>query len=61
MANAKLHMICGNCGSNDQFTYEITQEVNEAGLSTYDVAKEPDNKLIVTIDGTDYYIALYTV
>ena len=23
MAHAKLHMICGNCGSNDQFTYEI--------------------------------------
>lgn len=23
MANAKLHMICGNCGCNDQFDYEI--------------------------------------
>jgi len=26
MANAKLHIICGNCGQNDMFGYEVVQE-----------------------------------
>lgn len=26
MANAKLHLICGNCGCNDMFTYEIVKD-----------------------------------
>ena len=34
MAHAKLHMICGNCGSNDQFTYRI--------VTDYDDDKEQD-------------------
>ena len=26
MANAKLHMICGNCGCNDDFEFKLTKE-----------------------------------
>lgn len=26
MARARLHIICGNCGCNDMFTYEIDYE-----------------------------------
>ena len=29
MAHAKLHMICGNCGSNDQFTYKIVIDYDD--------------------------------
>lgn len=29
MAHARLHMICGNCGSNDQFEYHISNEIND--------------------------------
>jgi hypothetical protein len=29
MANAKLHMICGNCGQNDMFDYHISLEIND--------------------------------
>ena len=29
MTHAKLHMICGNSGSNDQFTYKITSEYDD--------------------------------
>ena len=28
MVHAKLHLICGNCGSDDQFTYEISEETD---------------------------------
>ena len=28
MANAKLHIICGNCGCNDEFTYSIDKGVD---------------------------------
>ena len=38
MAHAKLHMICGNCGSNDQFTYKI--------VTDYDDDKEQDYQRI---------------
>lgn len=37
MANAKLHMICGNCGSNDQFTYKIVPEVDDDTGEDYNV------------------------
>lgn len=26
MANSKLHIICGNCGCNDEFTYRISYD-----------------------------------
>jgi len=26
MARARLHIICGNCGCNDKFTFEIVPE-----------------------------------
>lgn len=29
MANAKLHIICGNCGQNDMFGYEIVEEISD--------------------------------
>lgn len=29
MANAKLHIICGNCGQNDMFDYEIVNEIDD--------------------------------
>ncbi len=29
MANARLHMICGNCGSNDQFEHHISIEIDD--------------------------------
>lgn len=25
MSNAKLHIICGNCGCNDDFEFEVTK------------------------------------
>jgi uncharacterized Zn finger protein len=28
MVMAKLHMICGNCGCNDMFEYEISGEID---------------------------------
>lgn len=29
MVNAKLHIICGNCGANDGFEYEIDKEAKD--------------------------------
>jgi uncharacterized Zn finger protein len=29
MARARLHIICGNCGSNDMFEYRIVTEIND--------------------------------
>lgn len=29
MAHAKLHIICGNCGQNDMFDYEIVNEIDD--------------------------------
>lgn len=26
MANTKLHIICGNCGCNNEFTYQIMDD-----------------------------------
>ena len=34
MVNAKLHMICGNCGCNDEFEYEIV--FDEIGHEQYE-------------------------
>lgn len=31
MANAKLHIICGNCGCNDSFFYEIDEKGQDFG------------------------------
>lgn len=28
MAHSKLHIICGNCGSNDEFQHEIITNVD---------------------------------
>lgn len=38
----------------------ISKSVNEAGVTTYSVAKVPDNKLSITLtDGTIKYIGIY--
>ncbi len=37
MANAKLHMICGNCGQNDMFDYHISNEINDDTDEEYQV------------------------
>lgn len=29
MVRARLHIICGNCGCNDMFSYEINKELND--------------------------------
>ena len=29
MANAKLHIICGNCGQNDMFDFKVSIELND--------------------------------
>lgn len=29
MANAKLHIICGNCGCNDMFEYYIKTDIDD--------------------------------
>jgi hypothetical protein len=29
MANAKLHIICGNCGQNDMFDYKIVSDIDD--------------------------------
>jgi RNase P subunit RPR2 len=29
MANARLHVICGNCGSNDDFELKIERNFND--------------------------------
>ena len=30
MVNARLHVICGNCGCNDMFEYAIRLSINDA-------------------------------
>lgn len=42
-------------------TSDILKYVDEDGSSTYNVADAPAQKLRITIDGTDYYLALYSV
>jgi len=29
MVNARLHIICGNCGSDDMFKYRINDEIDD--------------------------------
>jgi uncharacterized Zn finger protein len=36
MVNAKLHIICGNCGCSDMFTYEIEKDGMDFGTYTDD-------------------------
>jgi len=31
MVNAKLHIICGNCGCNNHFEYEIVKDAKDFG------------------------------
>lgn len=31
MARARLHLICGNCGCNDMWSYSIDPEGNDVG------------------------------
>lgn len=31
MARARLHIICGNCGCNDEFTFHIDPKGNDYG------------------------------
>lgn len=42
-------------------TGNILQAVNEGGSATYNVADEFDFRLRVEVDGTDYYVGLYSV
>jgi RNase P subunit RPR2 len=35
MAHSKLHIICGNCGQNDQFDYKISTEVDDVTNEKY--------------------------
>ncbi len=37
MAHAKLHMICGNCGQNDMFDYNISTEIDDDTEEEYQV------------------------
>lgn len=37
MANARLHVICGNCGANDMFEYHISTEINDETEEEYQV------------------------
>jgi RNase P subunit RPR2 len=30
MVNAKLHVICGNCGCNHMFQYSVRMSINDA-------------------------------
>jgi len=31
MAHSRLHMICGNCGCNNMFSYEIVKDAKDFG------------------------------
>jgi uncharacterized Zn finger protein len=31
MARARLHIICGNCGCNNEFTYDIVNDMYDYG------------------------------
>lgn len=37
MANAKLHIICGNCGCNHMFDYHISKQLDDDTEEEYDV------------------------
>lgn len=32
MARARLHIICGNCGCNDEFEYRIYHDIDEVSI-----------------------------
>jgi len=34
MAHARLHVICGNCGCNDMFSYKIIEDFHDHGTHT---------------------------
>lgn len=36
MARARLHIICGNCGCNTEFTYTIEPEARDLGDGTFE-------------------------
>ena len=40
MAHARLHMICGNCGCNDDFEHEVKERLN-------DVTEEMETEIII--------------
>lgn len=35
MVNAKLHIICGNCGCNHMFKYKINVDINDDNGEEY--------------------------
>lgn len=47
MVNAKLHLICGNCGCNDEWEYEIDNEGKDIDGILY-----PDVKIFCKNCGT---------
>jgi len=37
MAHSKLHIICGNCGSNDMFNYQIKTDIDDTTNENYQI------------------------
>jgi len=35
MVNARLHIICGNCGQNDMLSYKIKNEIDDDTQEQY--------------------------
>ena len=35
MVNARLHIICGNCGENDMLSYKIKNEIDDDTQEQY--------------------------
>lgn len=57
MARARLHIICGNCGCNDMFTYEIDPESND--ISDEETKYEPDVRITCKNCATLHYLGNY--
>lgn len=45
MVMARLHIICGNCGCNDEFRWEYSKDYHDCGDGTFesDVVIKCDN------------------
>lgn len=39
MAHARLHVICGNCGSNDDFTFKVSKEIDDSKEESVEITK----------------------
>jgi len=47
MVRAKLHIICGNCGCNDDFKYEIEKTYDEDDNEVNEIAITCENCLTI--------------